>query len=207
MADRPSTFPRKLSETGLFISTADQKPAPGVLSYAINAQLWTDYAQSARWVAFPENSSAQLTNDGRWQFPANAVLAKTISLGGQRLETQLLHFDGEDWQPYTYAWRADQTDADLVPADGAEKEVSMGGQKVVWPLFSRSQCRLCHSSWSEYALAFQPEQLNRTNSCRPSPMAVRSLAYGFAGAVDAVCGPGTGPTAVTIGGGAAVDPP
>ena len=27
---------------------------------------------------------------------------------------------------------------------------------------------------------WHPEQLNRTNSCRPSPRAVRSLAYGFA---------------------------
>src|SRR5262249_3152202 len=30
-----------------------------------------------------------------------------------------------------------------------------------WPLHSRSQCMSCHSSWAEYALAFQPEQLNR----------------------------------------------
>jgi len=36
----------------------------------------------------------------------------------------------------------------------------VGGQKLVWPLFSRSQCRLCHSSWSEFALGFQTEQLN-----------------------------------------------
>ena len=37
------------------------------------------------------------------------------------VETQLLHHDGEDWRGYTYAWRDDHSDADLVPPDGAEK--------------------------------------------------------------------------------------
>src|SRR5262249_61977912 len=37
-----------------------------------------------------------------------------------------------------------------------------GGEgKRVWQFHSRSQCLSCHSSWSEYALGFQPEQLNR----------------------------------------------
>ena len=61
----------------------------------------------------------------RMHFPKDAVLVRTLSLAGRRLETQLLHFDGVDWQPYTFAWRDDQTDADLVPADGAEKEVRL----------------------------------------------------------------------------------
>jgi putative heme-binding domain-containing protein len=100
----------------------------------------------------------------RLHFPKDAVLARTISLGGRRLETQLLHFDGLDWRGYTYAWRDDQTDADLVPADGAEKEIGEGNHKRVWQVHSRSQCLTCHSSWSEYALAFQPEQLNRAGS-------------------------------------------
>src|SRR3954469_9393847 len=61
---------------------------------------------------------------------------------------------------------------------------------------------------------WHPEQLKRMNSCRPSPVAVRLLVYGLAppGSTDArPCtlpeGPGIGPTAVTIGGGAAVAPP
>src|SRR4051794_18703109 len=54
---------------------------------------------------------------------------------------------------------------------------------------------------------WHPEQLKRTKSCRPSPMAVRSSAYGFAVVLGDVCGPGIGPTAARAGGGAAVDPP
>lgn len=166
-------FPTKLSQTGLFAPGPDHQPAAGVLPFAVNSRQWQDGATAQHWVALPGASSATLYAQARpipgmvnWHnfrlhFPDNAVLAKTISLGGERLETQLLHFDGADWQPYTYAWRDDQRDADLVPAEGAEKEVSVGNQKLVWPLFSRSQCRLCHSSWSEFALGFQPEQLNR----------------------------------------------
>jgi putative heme-binding domain-containing protein len=166
-------FPTKLSATGLYSPGPSHQPAAGVTPFTINSPQWQDGATAEHWVALPGDSSATLHaqakpipgmvnwHNFRLHFPENAVLARTISLGGQRLETQLLHFDGQDWQPYTYAWRDDQSDADLVPADGGEKEVTVGGQKLVWPLHSRSQCRLCHSSWSEYALGFQPEQLNR----------------------------------------------
>ena len=87
---------------------------------------------------------------------------RTLTLDGKRIETQLLHFEGVDWRPYTFAWRDDQTDADLVPADGSEKEVSDGKQKRVWQFLSRSQCLSCHNNQSEYSLAFLPEQLNRS---------------------------------------------
>src|SRR5439155_3490976 len=88
-------------------------------------------------------------------------LMRTLSLGGRRVETQLLHFEGAERRGYTFAWRDDQADADLVPADGAEKEVRDGDQKRLWQFPSRSQCLSCHSNQSEYALAFAPEQLNR----------------------------------------------
>src|SRR5207248_2348110 len=44
---------------------------------------------------------------------------------------------------------------------GAEKEVSDGKSKRLWQFHSRSQCMSCHNNQSEYALGFQPEQLNR----------------------------------------------
>src|SRR5207253_8399127 len=135
---------------------------------------WQDGATAEHWVAFRGESSATLHagngkpipgmvdwHNFRLHFPADAVLVRTVSLGGRRVETQLLHFDGVDWHPYTFAWRDDQSDADLVPDDGDEQEISVGDKKLTWPLQSRSQCRLCHSAWSEYALGFQPEQLNR----------------------------------------------
>ena len=167
---RNVNFPTKLSQTGLFASVKQQRPAAGVIPFAINARQWQDGAMAEHWVAFPGLSSATLyANEGkpipgmvdwhnfRLHFPKDAVLVRTLSLAGRRVETQLLHFDGVDWHPYSFAWRDDQSDADLAPADGAEKEIA----SRPWQFHSRSQCMSCHSSWSEYALAFHPEQLNR----------------------------------------------
>ena len=94
--------------------------------------------------AFPGMSSATLHATGkpipgmvdwhnfRMHFPKDAVLVRTLSLGRRRIETQLLHFDGIDWHAYTFAWRDDQSDADLVPADGAEKELSAATRIALW---------------------------------------------------------------------------
>src|SRR5262245_33120139 len=171
---RNASFPTTLSETGLFASVKDHALAAGVVPFAINASQWQDGATAEHWVAFPGASSATLHagagkpipgnvdwHNFRLHFPPDAVLVRTLSLHGRRVETQLLHFDGVDWHPYAFAWQPDQSDADLVPAEGAEKEVSDGGENRLWQFHSRSQCMAGHSSWAEYALAFQPEQLNR----------------------------------------------
>jgi putative heme-binding domain-containing protein len=169
-----AAFPVKLSDTGLFTSLKEQTPAAGVVPFQIQSRQWQDGASASYWVAFPGESKALLYPDPgkplpgnvdwhnfRLHFPKDAVLVRTLSLGGKRQETQLLHFDGVDWHGYSYAWRADQQDADLVPAEGSEKEVTVGKRTQVWQFHSRTQCMTCHNPWAEYALAFQPEQLNR----------------------------------------------
>jgi putative heme-binding domain-containing protein len=169
-----ANFPTTLSATGLFASVSDHRPAGGVVPFKVNARQWQDGAEVEHWAAFPGLSSVTLHTTGkplagmvywhnfRMHFPKDAVLMRTMSLGGQRVETQLMHYDGVDWRGYAYVWRDDQTDADLAPADGTEKEVRWGDRKHMWPFLSRSQCLSCHSNQSEYALAFLPEQLNRS---------------------------------------------
>ena len=112
----------------------------------------------------------------RLHFPQGAALVKTLSLETERgnpatrrrVETQVLLFDGQYWHGYTYAWRDDQTDADLVPAEGAEKLIAVkdpvfagGVRQQTWSFSGRSQCLQCHHSWDEHTLAFNPEQLHR----------------------------------------------
>lgn len=169
-------FPTTLTETGLFASVKDHKPADGVIPFEVNSHQWLDGATAEHWAAFPGRSSATLYANGkpipglvdwhsfRMHFPKDAVLMRTLSLGDRRLETQLLHYDGLEWRAYTFAWREDQTDADLVPAEGAEMELPALGPDRVWQFQSRGQCMSCHSNQSEYALAFLPEQLNRLGS-------------------------------------------
>jgi putative heme-binding domain-containing protein len=183
-AGKNTEFPTKLSETGLFASVKDHTPAAGVVPFQVNSRQWQDGAAAEHWAAFPGLTAATYHPSGkpvpglvhwhnfRMHFPKDAVLLRSLSLGGRRLETQLLHYDGMDWRPYTFAWRDDQSDANLVPADGAEKEIDDPAplaqaapgtaSKRLWQYHSRSQCLSCHSNQSEYALSFLPEQLNRT---------------------------------------------
>lgn len=170
-----SSFPTRLSETGLFASVAEQQPAAGVLPYAILAEPWHDHGVAERFVALPGESAIQVANN-KWQFPADAVLVKTISLDRdrnrpderRRIETQLLHFDGNAWNAYTYRWNDEQTDATLVAADGAEAPLTIrdpqaeGGQRQqTWHFASRAECLRCHNPWAGSALAFNTLQLNR----------------------------------------------
>src|SRR5262249_48844278 len=177
-------FPTRLSETGLFASVKEHTPAAGVVPFAVNARQWQDGATAVYWAAFPGTSVATLHSTARpipgmvyWHsfrmhFPKDAVLLRTLSLGGRRVETQLLHFDGVDWRGYSFAWRDDQADADLVAADGAEKEVrgAGGAGTRLWQFHSRTQCLLCHNNQSEYALAVLPAQLNRLGGDRRNPL-------------------------------------
>ena len=184
LAEKSSAFPRKLSETGLFTDTATQTPAEGVLPFAIQAPRFADHATAERWVAFPETSGVNVASEskgvvlrGHWGFPAGAVLAKTYSLELERgnrssqrkIETQLLHYDGNLWGTYSYRWNATQTDADLVQARGEEgtfkvKDSSAPGGEVQqrWRFFSRSECARCHTLMNDFAQGFSALQLART---------------------------------------------
>ena len=168
-----NAFPKTLSATGLFASVKEQRPQPGVLPYEVNAAMWQDGASASRYVALPGNSAATMFPKGKpipgnvdWRkfrihFPEDAVLARTLTLHEKPVETQLLHFDGVDWNPYSFAWRDDGSDADLVPAEGTEKEFTINKQKETWQYHSRSQCMSCHNHSVEYILGFSPEQMNR----------------------------------------------
>lgn len=172
--DQSARFPRRLSDTGLFTGVDRQAASPGVVEYAIQAPMWSDHATSRRWVAMPGTAPATFTD--RWNFPTNTVLAKTLSLrtdtanaaSERRIETQVLHFDGQTWRAYSYRWNDAQTDAELVAADGATATIPVrdpaapGGERVQnWRFHSRAECLRCHNPWAGNAIAFNFEQLNR----------------------------------------------
>lgn len=178
------TFPRKLSETGLFDSVRNHIPAPGVIPFLINAEAWSDHSLAERFVALPEKSTIQTgaTNvwlyqsKNEWRYPTNAVLGKTLYLemkrgrnpDVRRVETQILHYDGLDWHAYSYRWNDEQTDANLVDAAGEDRtfeikdsSVPGGRRHQNWRFHGRTECLRCHNPWGNFALAFTAPQLNR----------------------------------------------
>ncbi len=142
-------FPQKLSETGLFESTKDLKPAKGLIPYSVNAQLWSDGAYKERLLAIPGDGKIEFEtvtypqpapgSEPGWRFPDGSVLVKTFFLeteagnpaSRRRLETRLLHVErvhgseevgDQVWRGYTYVWNDEQTDAELCDRNGLDRE-------------------------------------------------------------------------------------
>ena len=179
--DNSSSFPRRLSDSGLFTSAKNHELAPGVIPFSVNAVLWSDGAVADRFIALPGVSQILKTNDAtwgslRWGFPPDAVLAKTLSLeiepgkpqSRRRIETQILHFDGINWSGYSYQWNDPQTDATLVDragADGAfeiaDPQAPDGHRRQSWRFHSRAECLRCHNPWAGPPLAFNLFQLHK----------------------------------------------
>ena len=163
-------FPRTLSETGLFASTATHTPEAGVIPYSVNAGLWRDGAVAERFVALPGTASITWNpNRERWGIPEGTVFVRTVSMESvpgdpstrRRIETQLLHYDGLEWRAYTYVWNEEQTDAVLAPREGAETTVNISGQSQSWRIHSRTECLTCHMPRAGFAVGFNTENLNR----------------------------------------------
>jgi putative heme-binding domain-containing protein len=177
--DDSASFPRKLSETGLFASTRNNALAPGVIPFSVNAEMWSDNARAQRFIGLPDNAQVARTNDAHnpaWRFPKNTVLAKTLSLGGnndlaqnsRRVETQILLYDGAAWHAYAYQWSDDESDAVLVDAAGAQHVYDLadaaapgGHRRETWYFSSRAECLRCHNPSAGPPLAFNSLQLDR----------------------------------------------
>lgn len=185
-------FPRRLSETGLFANVAEQTPAAGVVEFQINAAQWLDGLTGRQFIAVPNQERVTIharphSVEGsmfsrRKDFPPETVLVKNLALptgadaelSERLIETQILHYDGRRWRGYTYAWNEQQTDAELVPAGGEERTLTIadpaapqGRRETKYLFMSRAQCVICHNHWNEFALGFNLPQLDRPSSLRP----------------------------------------
>ncbi|MFK8113897.1 MAG: PQQ-dependent sugar dehydrogenase, partial [Rubripirellula sp.] len=182
-ADR-APFPDRLSKTGIFKDASKLQPAEGVVEYQISANHWADGTHSRQWIAVPGSEQLGLfekdnwqTGDtgGRFRFPENTVVAKTVSYfttagdpqSERRIETQLLHRYFDDWRAYNYIWNEDQTDAVLQADVALESKLEIkdlnapgGSRSQTWRHASRSECLLCHTWGVGSVHAFWPEQLN-----------------------------------------------
>jgi glucose/arabinose dehydrogenase/mono/diheme cytochrome c family protein len=169
-------LPRKLSETGLFLSTKDHKPDPGLIPYSVNAPLWSDGAEKERYIALPGDSQIDFTTSRGWNFPDGAVLVKTFSLrlregdpaSKRRVETRLLTRQDGEWHGYSYAWGDDQADAELVEAAGRDRAYRVerpggGAREQTWHYPSRAECMVCHSRAANWVLGLTELQMNKVH--------------------------------------------
>ncbi len=180
-----NTFPRMLSETGIYDSIADNQIHPGLIPYQVNSPLWSDGAVKERFIGIPGNQTIEFKTANSWDFPDGTVLVKTFSLPLAnrsenatdqatappltRVETRLMTRQNDEWHGYSYQWNAAQTDAVLVDASGHDQtfevvasEFNHGLTKQTWHYPSRSECMVCHSRASNFVLGLSVQQTNLT---------------------------------------------
>src|SRR5262249_36110970 len=142
---------------------------------------WADGATMERFVALPRmekiEQKPQLNAGGTWTLPNDSVLVQTLflELGSegsarvrQRVETRLLARQQGEWAGYSYRWNREQTDGELVAAEGDVEEFEVsdltapgGRRSQVWRFPSRAECLVCHSRAAGFTLGFTPLQLDR----------------------------------------------
>jgi glucose/arabinose dehydrogenase len=172
----PSKFPRKLSESGLFARVAGHRTLPALIPYSVNSPLWSDGAHKERFLAIPGTGQVDYTEQSAWRFPEGTVLVKTFALDLQagnpatrrRIETRFLTLQQGEWYGYSYAWKDDQTDAELVPAGGQDRVFTIkdrkspgGSRRQTWRYPSRVECMVCHTRAAAWVLGLNTAQMNR----------------------------------------------
>lgn len=172
-------YPALLSQTGAFTDVPGVVTTPGVIPYTVNSPLWSDNALKNRWLAVPNDgppydSEEQIgfSPTGEWTFPNGTVFVKEFDLivneqtqERKRLETRLLVRNAMgSVYGVTYKWRADNSDADLLPG-GLDEQIPIvqtdGTTRIqTWTYPSRSDCLYCHNPPASYVLGPKTHQFN-----------------------------------------------
>lgn len=159
-ADAAFTLPRLLSDTGLYADPATLAIDAANRPFAPQYPLWSDGAVKRRWVRLPEGATIDTRDVNHWDFPVGTRFWKEFAFGGRRVEARLLVKTRADhWEFASYAWRDDQRDAVLAPADGVADVAEVAPGK--WhDIPSREECRACHVSNRTEVLGFTALQLS-----------------------------------------------
>jgi uncharacterized repeat protein (TIGR03806 family) len=174
--EKPSTFPRKLSESGLFESVKGHVMKPAMIPYSVNAVLWSDGAAKQRWLGLPGDEKIGYRKNRGWDFPEETVIVKSFFIETEEgnpkskrwIETRFLTRQNREWHGYSYAWNDAETDGELVEAKGADREFTIktkaGEKKLNWRYPSRAECMVCHTSTANFVLGFTELQMNHEHS-------------------------------------------
>ncbi|MEY4691697.1 MAG: hypothetical protein RIT19_2022 [Verrucomicrobiota bacterium] len=165
-------WPEHLSETGIFEDPISRTPRPGLVPYEVQAPFWSDHALKRRWFALPGRETMDFSRDGAWSFPEGTVWVKHFDRAYHRpstslfpMETRILVQTSHGVSGASYRWNDEGTDADLVPAEGANAifyawtPTNLVTQN--WRFPGRNECLSCHTRANGGPAGFRTSQLNR----------------------------------------------
>jgi len=174
--EETTAIPKLLSETGIFRDPiSNLEVNPGIIEYTVNTALWSDNAKKRRWLSIPGlTDTIDFTSSGSWVFPTGTIMVKHFEMqlaeanqnSLHKLETRILLKQQNGWKGFTYKWRDDESDADLL--DGLHTEdltiVDYTGtarsQSYSYP--SPANCMACHTQLGGPILGVRTKQLNTT---------------------------------------------
>jgi uncharacterized repeat protein (TIGR03806 family) len=165
-------IPQLLSQTGAFKDTRHLVPSDALIPFDVGVTFWSDGARKLRWIAVPEGK-IKFSPTGEWTFPAGTVFVKTFELptdakdpsAQRRLETRLLMVGpANSVYGVVYKWRADLSDADLLP-DSLSEQIPIRGadgetHEQTWYYPSRKDCLTCHNTFAGGVLGVKTRQMN-----------------------------------------------
>lgn len=174
--DEEEIIPDKLSESGLFSDIENKVFSSGLIPYGVNSPLWSDGADKTRFLALPDTTKIEFSEDEHWQFPEDAVIVKNFLLEMEKgnpaskkiIETRFLvkRHGGEEWDGYSYEWNDEQSDAFLL-TDSKTKEITIidpdsGGSEIIHNYYfpSQNDCANCHTPAAGYVLGVKTSQIN-----------------------------------------------
>lgn len=176
LRNRPAAPHQHLSAYGFFTGKmADLTPAPRVFPYEVNAPLFSDYAEKARFIFLPDSNRMRYHKEREFDFPTGAVIIKNFyyhheaskpEMGRKILETRLLIKEEKGWKALEYVWNEAQTEAVLEVAGATfpVEWINEAGKKQAIPYSAPNlnQCKGCHSYDGKFVpIGITARQLNR----------------------------------------------
>jgi hypothetical protein len=205
----PSKVPKQFSKTGFYSNMTSKTVTSEAVAFDVNSPLWSDNAHKARWILL-KPGSAKIKfdpNQDYFQYPDGAVFVKLFkhdTVAGDTTtriywETRLLInkktpdtvnteplevMIRDKWYPFSYKWKRDGSDADLVGEAGESVTLNLTvkGQKTFrkWNFPSVDGCNRCHRQFANdtqgrTVLGFFTAQINRQTSTDASLNQIRNL--------------------------------
>lgn len=204
-----SKVPKQFSKTGFYSNMTTKAVTNEAVSFEVNSALWSDNAHKTRWVLLKPNSAKIKfdPNQDYFEYPDGAVFIKLFkhdTIFGDTtsrifwetrvlinkktpdtLSTEPLEVAIRDkWYPFSYKWKRNGSDADLVSDQGdtASFALTVKGQKTFrkWGFPSAFDCNRCHRQFTNNTqgrtvLGFFTAQLNRPTLTDPGLNQIRNL--------------------------------
>lgn len=134
----------------------------GVLPYALNTPLFSDFAGKSRAIWMPPGAQAAWTEGASLEFPVGTVILKSFILptdmtdpsgAVQLVETRLLIRGTEGWEGWPYLWRTDGSEADRHVSGKVFDHTFVDGRGQTrtahYLVPQRNQCVDCHELFDE----------------------------------------------------------